>query len=231
MRRNPKVLKFSLILLAGVALTACATDDAAIASGPPPVTPTERYAIEVSQHPEELKLAPHAHGVSQAQVEALGEFAQRWTDHDGGPITMRAPSHGGDPQAAYRTTEDARDVLVARGVDPGRIHIVSYDAGGEAAAPIVIGYAAYVARGPQCGREWDNMTATGSNREYANFGCAITANMAAQIGNAGDIVSPRPMDPSDAARRQAVLDHYRKGETTSSTKDDQANGAVSTAVH
>ena len=59
-------------------------------------------------------------------------------------LTLAQSMPAADPAAAaYRTTEDARDVLVARGVDPGRIHIVSYDAGGDAQAPIVLGYSAY----------------------------------------------------------------------------------------
>jgi pilus assembly protein CpaD len=226
------VLKTSLILLAGLALTACATTDTDIAStGPQSLTPTERYAIEVRQQPQELKLAPHAQGVSPNQADALTDFVSRWSTADGGPVTLHSPSNGGDPQAAYRTTEDARAILVEKGVDPSRIRVVSYDAGGDAQAPIVIGYQAYVARGPECGAEWENLTATRNNAAYANFGCAITANMAAQIGNPGDILTPRALDTTDASRRQNVLDHYRKGEATSSAKDSQADGSVSTAVH
>jgi pilus assembly protein CpaD len=226
------VLKTSLILLAGLALTACATTDTDIAAtGPQPLTPTERYAIEVRQQPQELKLAPHAQGVSPNQAEALADFVARWSAAEGGPVTVHSPSNGGDPRAAFRTTEDARAILVEKGIDPANIRVVGYDAGGDAQAPIVVGYQAYVARGPECGGEWENLTATRNNAAYANFGCAITANMAAQIANPGDILTPRALDPTDASRRQTVLDHYRKGESTSSAKDEQANGAVSTAVH
>lgn len=224
------MIRHSLILLAGLALTACATDQADLA-GPNPITPTERFAIEVKQHPEELRLAAHPQGISPNQGDALTEFARRWSAGDGGPITLQSPSHGGDPQAAYRTTVDARDFLIAKGVDPAKIRIVGYDAGGDHEAPVVVGFTTTVAKGPECGQSWDNLSATGQNREYENFGCAVTANMAAQIGNPGDLIAPRAMDPTDAARRQVVLDHYRKGETTSTAKDEQANGAVSTAVH
>lgn len=225
------MIRTSLILLASLALTACATDEVASAKPPTPVTPTERFAIEVREHPEELRLAPHAQGLSPRQTAALDIFIDRWNNVQGGDVLVKSPSKGADPQAAYRTTVDARDYLLAHGLNPDHVRIVGYDAGDDHQAPVVLGYAAYVAKGPKCGQEWENLTATKENREYNNFGCAVTANIAAEIANPADLLSPRQMDPADAERRQAVLDHYRKGEATSSAKDPQANGAVSTAVN
>jgi pilus assembly protein CpaD len=95
---------------------------------------------------------------------------------------------------------------------------------------VIVGYMRFHAKGPDCGRGWDDITANHANRPYANFGCATTANMAAQIANPADVVAPHAADPADAGRRQTVLDHYRKGELTSSVHDDQANGAVSRVV-
>lgn len=227
------MIRTSLILLASLALTACATDDDVVGKPAPAtaLTPTERFAIEVREHPEELRLAPHAQGLSPNQAAALGVFVDHWNGVQGGDVLLKSPSNGGDPQSAYRTTVDARDYLLAHGMNPNRVKIVGYDAGGDHQAPVVVGYAAYVAKGPQCGQDWESLTATKDNREYNNFGCAVTANVAAEIASPADLLSPRQMDPADAARRQTVLDHYRKGEATSTAKDDQANGAVSTAVH
>jgi pilus assembly protein CpaD len=227
------MIRISLILLASLALTACATDDDVVSKPGPAtaLTPTERFAIEVREHPEELRLAARTQGLSPNQIAALDIFIDHWTGVQGGDILLKSPSNGGDPQAAYRTTVDARDYLLAHGMSANGVKIVGYDAAGDHQAPVVVGYAAYVAKGPQCGQDWENLTATKDNREYNNFGCAVTANIAAEIANPADLLSPRHMDPSDAARRQTVLDHYRKGESTSTVKDDQANGAVSTAVH
>jgi pilus assembly protein CpaD len=219
-----------LAILAALALSACATtdgpSDTALA---PPVTPTERFPIEVKSQPEELRLAPHSAGLSRNQEAALADFAAHWVNTNGGDVSLRTP-HGGDPAAAYRTSTDARDLLVAHGVDPASIRMEGYEAESDHAAPVILAFTRYVAKGPECGRSWDNLTSTGENREYDNFGCAVTANMAAQIANPGDLVTPQAMQPADATRRQAVLDHYRKGEVTSSAADAQANGAVSRAV-
>ena len=224
--------RLSLILLATFALGACATDE--VENKPAPataLTPTERFPIEVREHPEELRLASHIQGLSANQTAALDAFIGHWSGVQGGDVLVKSPSNGGDPQAIYRTTVDARDYLLAHGVDPARVRIVGYDAGGDRAAPVVLGYAAYVAKGPKCGQDWENLTATKDNREYNNFGCAVSANLAAEIANPGDLLQPRTMEPADAARRQTVLDRYRQGQTTSSAKDDQANGAISNAVH
>lgn len=224
-----------LILLAGVslaaALSACATTDTPDdPAKPTPITPTERFAIEVQPQPQELRLATHGSGISANQAQALGVFAQKWMDLDGGEVVVQSPTHGADPGAAYRTSSAARDALVAAGVSPDKIRIVGYDGAGDVQAPIIVGFSRYVAKGPQCGQNWENLTATKDNGSYENFGCAVTANMAAQIADPGDLLQPREMTPADAGRRQVVLDHYRKGETTSSAKDSQADGAVSRAV-
>ena len=74
------------------------------------------------------------------------------------------------------------------------------------------------------------MAATGQNRAYAHFGCADAANLAAMVADPHDLTRPKTETPYDATRRETVLGKYRKGELTSSQKDDQATGAISQAV-
>lgn len=221
-----------LLLAAAAALSlgACASTTAPTMGNNDALTPTERFGITVTPQPVELRLAPHAGGISQNQAAALTEFTQGWRDIEGGMISLRAPANGPDPGAARVTADTARRFLIDQGVDPSKIQLVGYDAAGDPVAPVVVGYARFVAQGPDCGQAWPNMTSTMSNREYENFGCAVTANMAAQIDNAGDLMQPRPMTPADAGRRATVLGRYRAGEVTSSAVDAQANGAVSRAV-
>jgi len=213
-----------------LALGACASDPHShhAAADPAPITPSERYPIEVQPAPLELKLGAHLDGLSPTQVEALRDFIARWNDADRTPITVKAPSHGPNPAAVYRTATGARDWLISQGVPPDDVQIVSYDAAANAAAPVLLGFLRYEAKGPQCDHWGDLAKVLADNETYKEFGCSITANIAAQVADPADILHPRIETAPDASRRQAVLDKYRQGATTSTAKDAQANGAVST---
>jgi pilus assembly protein CpaD len=216
-------------IAAALALSACASTPTAVAG---PATPTVLDAwaarIQIIAEPEEIRLAPHPTGMSGTQARALADFHARWILAEGGVITVAAPL-GTEGPGAYRVSADARAFLVSQGATPDQVQLVGYDAAGVANAPIVVGFKRYVAIGPRCG-EWPSATATGSNQPMSNLGCAVAANMAAQVANPGDLLGARPMDPADAGRRMTVLGKYRAGETTSTAKDEQASGAVSTAV-
>jgi pilus assembly protein CpaD len=215
-----------------LALGACASEPHSqkVAANPSPITPTERFPIEVKRAPLELKLGAHLDGLSPTQVEALRDFIVRWNDADRAPITVKAPSQGPDPSAVFRTATGARDWLIAQGVPPDQVRIVGYDAAADASAPVVVGFLRYEAKGPECGHDWGNLANAYNNEVYDQFGCSITANIAAQVADPADLLHPRTETPPDAMRRQVVLDKYRQGATTAAAKDAQANGAVSTTV-
>ena len=138
--------------------------------------------------------------------------------------TLKAASGGG--AGAYNTSHAAADLLSSQGVP---VRIVGYNA--EPGAPVRLSFLTAQAAVPDCGRSWDRLTATHDNTVPANFGCAISANRAAMIADAADIVRPRAEDPADAARRQTVLGAYRSGQVTSSARDDQGSVTISNAVN
>ena len=65
------------------------------------------------------------------------------------------------------------------------MRVAGYDAGPQPKAPVVLAsFSRVVADGPDCrNAPWDNLTATKDNEPYNRFGCALTANMAAQIAD------------------------------------------------
>lgn len=193
-------------------------------------TPTELWKAEVVTQPEEIRLAVRAQGLSPNQASALTTFADTWRSADGGEVVVQAPVGGPDPGAVSRSGESTRSFLVEQGVPAHAIRLAGYDAKGDAAAPLVVGFLRSAVNVPACGRSWTNIAHSMTNQVQPNFGCAVTANMAAQVANPADLATPRTLDPADAQRRAVVLDKYRKGELTSSEADDKAKGTVSSVV-
>ena len=220
------------VLLAG----ACAASLAACASArgpqkPPSLAsqlPTEQFAVKVTDAPERIAIAVHPNGLSANQRAALSDFVSRWRSDGGGTMTVSAPA----ASAAHPTVMLGRMVgvasayLIQLGVPAERVRTAAYAApSGE--GPVLIAYQRFQAKGPDCSTSWDDLTATGKNTPYAHFGCAVTANIAAQVANPRDFLAPATETPADDSRREVILGKYRRGETTSSAKDDQANGKVS----
>lgn len=223
----PLSLRAASPLVLCLALGACASND----SGPPPpayvgLTPTEQFAIEVRQTPDEIRLAPNSGGLSPTQEAAIADLSSRWRANGGGVITIQAPASAN----AGPTVEASRGVLITLGASPEEVRVVSYQPPQGAPAAVIVGYAGYQAVGPQCGVEWENLASDRDNTVHRNYGCSVTANLANQIANPRDLLRPRAMDPADATRRSVVLDKYRKGEATSSAKDPQADATLSEAT-
>jgi pilus assembly protein CpaD len=215
------------ILLAAVAaltLSGCASNEAVRNA----TTATEAWTdkVEVDTQPEIIRLGVHADGVSPNQATAVADFVGLWREDDGGLISVQTPV-GASP----RMVASVQAHLAAQGAPLSMIELVSYDAAGDPAAPIVVAFDRFTVDTPRCGQNWENLTKTRNNEAFGNFGCAVTANIAAQIANPQDLLRPRTMTPADAQRRATVLGKYRQGETTSSARDDQAAGVVSRAIN
>lgn len=228
---DPRALRAPLGL---IALAAAGSLGACASPGGPdraatPLTPTERYSVQVEQVPDQLALNPHAEGLSANQRSAIAGFVGRWRDSGRADIVIQTPA-GGDTQAVDNTASGLLNDLLAAGVPGESVRVAAYDSAG-APGPILASFLRYEARGPNCEGGWDNLSATKTNDSSAHFGCANTANFAAMIADPRDLVSPRPVDPADAARRGVVLGRYRAGENTSSARDAQAVGSVSNAVN
>jgi pilus assembly protein CpaD len=209
-------------ILALAALAGACT--AAGGNGPAPRTPTERFALKAAATADQIALTPHADGLSEHQRDALAAFAARYARDGGETVAVRQPAAGGE--AAGRTAWNVKAALESAGVPAGAVRIDTYPAD-KPDAPVLVAFERFAAVVPQCGRNWTDLTLTRDNAAQANFGCAVTANMAAQIENPRDLVGARAATPSDAARRAVVMDKYRKGEPTGAQSDGKSGGQVS----
>jgi pilus assembly protein CpaD len=230
-----------LCAVALAALSACAAAPKLAVPAAAVATPTELWTqkVKVVPQPEEIRLAVHAGGLSGAQAQALEDLVARWLVEEAREIVVSAPLEGPQVATARRMAIIARERLIAYGAPAERVRIVGYDAAGSTDGPVVaipsdpplrVGFLRYRAEIPRCGQAWENLAATRDNAPMSNFGCAVTANIAAQVANPRDLEQPRDSTPIDAGRRDVVIGKYRRGEVTSSARDDQATGVVSRTI-
>ncbi|WP_425991923.1 CpaD family pilus assembly protein [Brevundimonas sp. TWP2-3-2] len=220
----------SLIVLASAVLLAAplAACGGAAGSGPVPLTPTSRFALQVEPGIDRVAFAVHETGLSENQTLALGDMVNRFAVEGAPMLTVEAPS--GDDPVSSDVAWRIKGALEAQGVPPYQVRVVTYLAP-DPRAPVLVGFDTVRAAVPQCGTSWTNLGRTGANAGYANFGCAVNANLAAQIADPRDIISPRAIQPGSAARRAVVFDKYRLGEPTAATREPMIeNQRISNAV-
>lgn len=228
-----KLKSHALTVLGGVcALTlglgACAPGGQASLNGPIPLTPTARYSLQAEPGLDRIALAVHETGLSSNQEGALRALVGRYVQTGEGDMVVEAPS-GGDPAAAA-TAWAIRDNLIQAGVPAERIRVISYQAPNPR-APVLSGFEVLRAVVPQCGRAWGSLTRTGDNQPASNFGCAVTANLAASVARPADLNGPRPLSAASHARRAIVFDKYVAGtETSASGESRLSNTSVQSAV-
>lgn len=214
-----------LALLLALSAAACATPRS-IEAHRSVATEADLHEISVNQSNVRMEIPVGAD--LSAQVDMFGA-GYRAVGH--GPLMVSTPTGSGDADAAARTAQALRMQLVDKGVPFAAIAGGTYDASGRPSAPIVLSYARYEAAAPQCQPVWkENLANTFDNRVSDNFGCSISANLAAMISDPADLQGARATDPRDAARRDVVLGKYREGEPSHATRSEDERVALSKAI-
>lgn len=193
----------------------------------PQLTPLSRYALRVEPGLDRIALAVHEDGLSANQQAAIGDLVHRYMATGVGAVRIEGPS--GDDPAAFRQTWAVRSALQAAGVPADRIVVASYPAP-DSRAPVLAGFETVRAVIPNCAAEPRAMDNRFSNEASPGLGCAINANLAAQIADPRDIVGHRPTSPADSGRAAVVFDNYRRGEATSAPQEPLVEGRIARAV-
>lgn len=214
-------------LLPCLALAAALGGCAGATGSPPPLTPLSRYVLQVEPGLDRIALAVHEDGLSPNQDAALRALAGRYGATGTGWVQVQGPV-GEDPAAA-RQTWAVRAALEAAGVPADRIRVTSYDAP-DPRAPVLAGFDTVQAVVPNCAAEPRSMGPRYSNQSSPGLGCAITANMAAQIADPRDILGARAMSPVDSGRAAVVFQNYRAGEEASTPQEPLVQGRIARAV-
>jgi pilus assembly protein CpaD len=152
--------------------------------------------------------------LSYANRGRVEDFADRFRASGADFIQVQLPSGSMNQYAADRVSHDIVKVLKGRRVARERVFVQPYPApGASGPTPIRLAFTTLVAKTGPCGRWPADLAETSQNH---NFGCASQQNLAAQIADPRDLLSPRGVDTIDAERRTTVLDQYRRGDLTTS---------------
>jgi len=219
MMTNPKTFLRGCAALAALSLAACANP----VNGPEDgMTVEQRFPITVEPHMEMVRLTFNAArgGLDQESAADLERFARDYLDNGSGALAVSGSRRNPD---APRIVADR---LLTLGVPGDRILLGNPD-NADSGDDIRVSFIRYEAHAQACG-DWSvNLSSTSANQVSPNFGCATQHNLAAMVADPRDLVSPKPLGPNDAQRRLTVLEKFRKGETTVTTKTAAQSGSIS----
>jgi pilus assembly protein CpaD len=176
--------------------------------------------VEPAYHKLKVSFAPSDAGLMPDDAQRFDEFVQDYMQHGNGAISISVPA-GRDSEAAIAYFGER---LASFGVPRDRI-LVGTAAGSD--GRVELGYIGYFASTGACGDWSADLGATAANRIAPNLGCAVQHNIAAQVADPRDLVTPQPMGPGDAARRSTVYNNYKAGQPTGATQTPDQSGAVS----
>ncbi len=164
--------------------------------------------------------------LSDNQRRALDQVAARaaWTADQAVDVQIVTSN---DP-ASIAAAHAMATYLYARDVADKDLMLKS--APDQAADIVTVNVVSYRAHRLDCNQSWDNVAATGGNQPYQNFGCTVTANLAAQVADPRDLDHAQALQPADDSRRSDVIDKYRQGKVTSAEADQNAKGTISDAI-
>jgi pilus assembly protein CpaD len=218
MQFSPSSRPVRAVLLAGVAamLAACAqTDSVHVGAIPDDYRTNHPIVIQEKQEVIDVPVGVNDYEATSIQKAALTGFMARY-DHDAAPMVhILVPYGSANSAAAARIASQFSTQLRRNGVPQNRVMQQHYQAPADAAAPIRLSYANMRAQvASNCGRWPEDMLAGVDNRNWANFGCSNQNNLAAQIANPADLLTPRSRTPIDAGNRSNAIDQYRNREVT-----------------
>lgn len=214
-------VRLSLLSLLAIAVSACAV-------APPRALPQASAVPETVRVP--MPIDPRDTGLNGSQIALIAAVADEYKTRGHGPLVISYPDDASSTEALVDAVAEARTRLYAHGLDWRMIAGGTYDAAGQAGAPVVFSFTRYRAVSPECGDDWIDLRNARPGRSWPQFGCATATNLAAMIADPRDLARPTDLDAPDAARRQTVLDGYRGGESTASERTSAESGAVSDAV-
>jgi pilus assembly protein CpaD len=190
-----KFIQLSALSVALLWISGCTADDALLDDASHrPVNASDSYPITLVKGPRSIDVASTQGTLQPLQINAVASFVHQALQAGVTPMTVSRPSGGGN---SARVASEIASLMVGQGVRRENVRFVTYP--GSANAPVHISYISSYAKTKKCGDWSEDLTDTDNNTGYKNLGCAVQANIAAEIAYPETIVAPAAVDLPDAA--------------------------------
>jgi pilus assembly protein CpaD len=219
-----------------VVLGACnyTTTDSITASVPDDYRLRHPIAVQEADRSIVIFIGQGRGGLSAPQRTDVIGLAQNWGREGTGAIVVDVPLDTPNARAAESSYREIRMLLAGSGVPPRGIVLHHYHPDDPRLLPTIrLSYPKISAVAGPCGLWPDDLGPSildrtySQNKEYYNFGCAYQRNMAAMVDNPADLMQPRPETPPYTARRTEGFEHYRKGESTTTSYPETERAKLS----
>lgn len=213
------VARMALLGLAAIVLQACGHPQDDLRTGGIPDDYRTRHPIQLAEVEQSVDI-PVATGDRTLPIgtqDVVSGFVSEYRTSGAGMLRIAYPSGSANAAAAQGLRRKFRQLVLQSGIASSRISESTYAAAGDdSVAAVRLSFRAIKATTTPCGQWPEDILHSPDNTNWHNFGCATQNNLAAQIANPTDLVSPRAMTPIDAKRRTTVIELYRNGKSTAS---------------
>lgn len=222
---RPRFLTLALIapalILTAAAISGCADSRDRMTTSAINDDYRQRHPIVLTdqEHNIDIPVAASDRHLTTGMRDTVRGFVQDYHAHASGTVEILSPRGSANSSAVAALRQQIRRELTTNGIRSALIADSYYSAGYSGdAAPIRLRFAATTAVTNNCGQWPDDLADNAfDNQNYYNFGCATQHNLAAQVANPTDLVSPRAVSPIDTDQRGKVIDNYRNGSVPTST--------------
>ena len=198
-----------------------------------PVAYTARHPIQVVNDvvSMEVRGGRRKLGLTNEQRDRIASFIAGYKNTGTGSLKIKAPSAVAHDVLAANTVAEVRRIAERSSVSRSKIRMANYyPRNPRVSSPVILSYRRHGAIGAPCGAWPEPSTRTYENKPAWSLGCATQNNLAAMIANPRDLVEQRRVTPSDAQRRDVVIEKYRAGSVTTAERSEAETGTVSSVA-
>ena len=229
-RRSPRRLRLALRTVFAVGFAAlvcgCKTDQQITAAPDVPADYRLRHPISITEkdHTLQLFIGANRGSLMPVQRAELLAFGQTWRDQATGGVIVDLPVGSSNEHSAADSLREIESILAATGVPPQSIAVRNYRVSPRVLATVRITLSAD--RRPSRalryhGRRTSGRASIATISKISPIGISAAPtqrNLAAMVAEPADLVQPRAETSIYAQRRTTVMEKYRLGQPTATSR-------------